>query len=268
MFRLIKIDFYKYSKSRTFWVLFITYVVTMTASIVGIEQFLNSAVLSKTGSDSAVPIPKFSFYAFPYVWHNMAYLAGMFKIFLALIIVFFVSNEFSYRTMRQNVMNGMSRNQFVWSKVIFVVLLSLVATLILFFPSLVMGIIKTKVLTWELVTRKLFFLPAYFLELTAFGSFALFIAFLLRRSALAIGLLSFYYLILERIIAYKLPDEVAAFLPVKAMGNLIDVPNSALMKLFGVNFREYVATQDILVSSAWMIIFVAAAFLLIRKRDI
>ena len=86
MFRLIKIDFYKYSMSRTFWVLFITYLVTMTASIVGIEQFLNSTVLSKSGSDSAVHIPKFSFYAFPYVWHNMAYLAGMFKIFLAALL--------------------------------------------------------------------------------------------------------------------------------------------------------------------------------------
>lgn len=268
MFRLIKIDFYKYSKSRTFWVLFITYLVTMTASIVGIEQFLNSTVLSKSGSDSAVPIPKFSFYAFPYVWHNMAYLAGMFKIFLALIIVFFVSNEFSYRTLRQNVMNGMSRNQFVWSKVLFVVLLSLAATLILFLPSLLMGLFKTKILTWEIVTRKLFFLPAYFLELIAFGSFALFIAFLLKRSALAIGLLAFYYFILERIIAFKLPDEIAAFLPVKAMGNLIDIPNSSLMKLFGVNFREYVAGQDIIVSLAWMIIFVTAIFLLMRKRDI
>jgi len=267
MLRLIKIDFYKYSKSRTFWVLFITYLVTMTASIIGIEQFLNSA-LSKAGSDSAVPIPKFSFYSFPYVWHNMAYLAGMFKIFLALIIIFFVSNEFSYRTLRQNVMNGMSRNEFVWSKVLFVVLLSIVATLILVFPSMIMGLIKTKMFTWELFTRKLFFIPAYFLELLAFGSFALFIAFLVRRSALAIGLLAFYYIVLERIIAYYLPDDIASFLPLKTFGNLVDVPNSALMKLFGVNFREYVATQDILVALAWMIIFVGGVFLLMRKRDL
>ncbi len=247
--------------------LFITYLVTMTASIVGIEQFLNNA-LTNTGADSAVPIPKFSFYSFPYVWHNMAYLAGMFKIFLALIIVFFVSNEFSYRTLRQNIMNGMSRNEFVWSKILFVVLLSLAATLILFFPSLIMGLLKTKVLTWEVATRKLFFILAYFLELLAFGSFALFVAFLLKRSALAIGLLAFYYFILERIIAYKLPDEVAAFLPIKAIGNLVDVPNSNLMKLFGVNFREYVATQDIIVSIVWMAIFIGSVFFMMRKRDI
>ncbi len=267
MFRLIKIDFYKYSKSRTFWVLFITYIVTMTASIVGVEQFLNTA-LSKAGTDSAVPIPRFSFYSFPYVWHNMAYLAGMFKIFLALIIVFFVSNEFSYKTLRQNIMNGMSRNEFIWSKILFVVLLSLAATLILFFPSLVMGLIKTKVLTWSVVVKKLFFLPAYFLELMAFGSFALFVAFLVRRSALAIGLLAFYYFVLERIVAYKLPDEVAAFLPIKAMGSLIDVPNSNLMKLFGVNFREYVDMQDILVTLFWMTVFIVSLFYMMRNRDI
>ena len=267
MLRLIKIDFYKYSKSRVFWVLFITYLVTMTVSIAGIEQFLNNT-LTNAGSDSAVPIPKFSFYSFPYVWHNMAYLAGMFKIFLALIIVFFVSNEFSYRTLRQNVMNGMSRNEFVWSKILFVVLLSLAATLILFFPSLIMGLLKTKVLTWAVVTKKLFFILAYFLELLAFGSFALFVAFLLKRSALAIGLLAFYYFILERIIAYKLPDEVAAFFPVKAIGSLIDVPNSNLMKLFGVNFREYVAMQDIIVTIVWMTIFIVSLFFMMRKRDI
>ena len=267
MFRLIKIDFYKYGKSRTFWVLFITYLVTMTASIIGIEQFLNKA-LAQTGADSAVPIPKFSFYSFPYVWHNMAYLAGMFKIFLALIIIFFVTNEFSYRTLRQNVMNGMSRNEFIWSKILFVVIISLAATLILLFPSMLMGIIKTKVLTWEVATRKSFFILAYFYELLVFGSFALFIAFLVKRSALAIGLLAFYYFILEKIIVYKLPDDIAAFLPIKAMGSLVDVPNSGLMKLFGVNFREYVATQDIIVSFVWMTIFITGVFLLMRKRDI
>ena len=267
MIRLIKIDFYKYSKSKTFWVLFITYAVTMTVSIFGIEHFLNE-ILGKAGPNSAVPIPKLSLYSFPYVWHNMAYLAGMFKIFLALIIVFFVSNEFNYRTMRQNVMNGMSRNEFVWSKVLFVVLLSVVAVVVLFVPSLIMGFAKTENLTWELFTRKLFFVPAYFLELLAFGSFAMFIAFLLQRSALSIGLLAFYYFLLERIIVFKLPEKVAGFLPVHAIGNLIDIPNSSLMRIFGVNFREYVPLQDLIVTIVWMLIFVSGSFWLMRKKDI
>jgi len=84
MNKLIKIDYRKYAHSRSFWVLSALYVVLVVFVFMVIESFLNH-VMTNVGKGSSVTIPGFSLYSFPYVWHNMAYLAGFFKIFLALI---------------------------------------------------------------------------------------------------------------------------------------------------------------------------------------
>lgn len=267
MIRLIKIDFRKYFYSRTFWILTLLYLALMVMVFFGIEHFLNKVVHNAT-TNSAVPIPSFSLYSFPYVWQNMAYLAGFFKIFPALIVLIFVTAEFNYKTLRQNVMNGMSRGEFLLSKVLFVFLYAAIAALVLFFSAYILGTTHTQDSFQGSVFTHSGFILAYFLEVFTFSTMALLIGFLVKRSGLAIGTLILYYYILEPIIAFKLPDSISSFLPVKSMSNLIDVPNSSLMKIFGVNFREYVATQDVLMCLFYALLFVAIVWFLLRKSDL
>ena len=266
MLRLIKIDFKKYAYSRTFWVLLLIYFVLIVAVFFGMEKFINQ-VLNSAKTSAQIPVPDFSLYSFPYVWQNLAFLGGFFKIFIALIVVIFVTNEYSYKTIRQNVMNGMSREQFLASKVLFALLLSLSASIIMFVSGIVLGLGHTAELSISLVFPKMEFIAAYFLELATFSLLAMFTAFLLVRSGLAIGLLAIYYYIGENILTFMLPENISRFLPVESIGNLIDVPNSALMKMFGVNFSEVVSIPDVFICGFWSIFFIGMTYLLLRNRD-
>jgi len=267
MLRLLKIDFRKYFFSRTFWVLISIYTVLLVLLFFSIEKVLNNLVTEQS-QGAPIPIPGFSLYTFPLVWHNLTFLAGYFKIFLALIALIFVTNEFTYKTMRQNVMNGMSRGQFLASKVLFIFILSFLSVFILFLSGLYLGIQKSEVVSLDLVFEKIGFLPAYFVELFTFCSMALLIGFLVKNSGLAIGLLAIYYLIIEGIISYLLPDTVSKYLPVEAMGNMIDIPNSSLMKMFGVNFSEVVSMPDLVTSIVYSVVFIGTIYLILRRSDI
>jgi ABC-type transport system involved in multi-copper enzyme maturation permease subunit len=230
------------------------------------EKFVNQ-VVSSAKTNASIPVPDFSLYSFPYVWQNLAFLGGFFKIFIALIVVIFVTNEYSYKTIRQNVMNGLSREQFLASKVLFSFLLSFSASFVLFFSGLALGLTHTEELDFALVVSKMGFIAAYFLELFTFSLLAMFTGFLLQRSGLAIGLLAVYYYIGENILGFMLPDKIAQYLPVESMGNLIDVPNSALMRMFGVNFSETVSLPDVMICSIWSLLFVGMTWLMLRNRD-
>ena len=230
------------------------------------EKFINQAI-SSAKTNAAIPVPDFSLYSFPYVWQNLAFLGGFFKIFIALIVVIFVTNEYSYKTIRQNVMNGMSREQFLASKVLFSVLLSFSAALILFLSGMALGLGHTEELDSVSVFSKMEFIGAYFLELLTFSLLAMFTGFLLKRSGLAIGLLAVYYYIGENVLSFMLPDRISNYLPVESMANLIDVPNSALMRMFGVNFSEFVSVPDVFICSAWSLLFVGMTWLLLKNRD-
>lgn len=267
MKRLVKIDFRKYSHNRTFWVLSALYVVLVVFVFMVTESFLNN-VMSHVGKNSPVNIPNFSLYSFPYVWHNMAFIAGFFKIFLALIVIIFVTNEYSYKTIRQNVMSGMSRVAFLFSKVLFVFFITLAVTIVLFLSALLLGFFHTEHLTAALVFSKMFFVPAYFLEVFTFLLLAMLFAFVLQKQGLAIAIFALYYYVLEPIIAFKLPDGVARFLPIKMITHLIDVPNSSLMKLFGVNFRETISWVDIWGCLGYSILFIGLVYLFLKNRDL
>ncbi len=267
MIRLIKIDYRKYFYSRTFWILTVMYLLLMAMVFFGMETFLNN-VLKSNIKNGGVPIPEFSLYSFPYVWQNLAYLAGYFKIFPALIVLIFITSEFNYKTLRQNVMNGMSRWEFLFSKVIFVFIYSFLSALILFLCSLVLGLIYTPTDYEGSVFARSGFALAYLLEIFTFSSLGLMIGFLVKRSGLAIGTLILYYFILERIIAYYLPESIGNLLPAYVIRNLIDVPNSSLMKLFGFNFRQFVDLQHVFLSLGYSALFILVVWLYLRKKDL
>ena len=56
---------------------------------------------------------KSGFFNFPYIWHFTTYIASWLKIFLAVIIVSMIANEYSYGTLKQNLIDGMSKKEFL-----------------------------------------------------------------------------------------------------------------------------------------------------------
>ncbi len=53
---------------------------------------------------------------FPFIWHFNTYVAAWLKFFLAIVIVSMMANEYSYGTLKQNLIDGLSKQEFILSK--------------------------------------------------------------------------------------------------------------------------------------------------------
>ncbi len=267
MKKLLKIEWLKNAGNVVFWIVVGLYALSIITEMFGAEAFINK-VTSDVSRKSPIPIPNLSIYTFPLVWHNITYLAGFLKPLLAFIVILLITNEYSFRTIRQHLINGLSRTEWFLSKVLFIGALSLFSVILVLLSGLILGLLHSKEAVISDVFGNLEFFGAYFIELLGISSFALVLSVLLKRSGLTIVGFSVYYIIIEPLIRFNIDDNIAQRLPMKSFGNLIDVPNTSLMKLFGVNFREFIRITDVLFALGYIAIFLIVSYLVIKKRDV
>ncbi|PKP27579.1 MAG: hypothetical protein CVU06_01635, partial [Bacteroidetes bacterium HGW-Bacteroidetes-22] len=112
--KLLTIEMLKIGSYRLFWVLIFILAAGLAASFWGVESILQEAT-DDARHNSPIPIPDISLYSFPGVWHNLTFMAGtrMFLLLPAFVIILLVTNEYTFRTVRQNVIDGLSRDQIV-----------------------------------------------------------------------------------------------------------------------------------------------------------
>ncbi|MFK5098226.1 hypothetical protein, partial [Klebsiella pneumoniae] len=65
-------------------------------------------------------------FVFPEVWQTVAYFSSFFVLLPSILVIMLVTNEYTYKTHRQNIIDGWSRNEFLLSKLIDVAIISLV----------------------------------------------------------------------------------------------------------------------------------------------
>ncbi len=268
MINLLNIELKKITPNKTFWVLVSMYVILTSLILFGIQGFMNEFSKEIT-RNAPVEVPLFSLYRFPSIWHNLTYIVGFLKIFLGVVVIILVTNEYSFKTIRQNVITGLSRTNVMTAKVLLTFILSAGATLLVFIVGLVLGFINTPSISFLKIFNNTNFLFAYFLEIFTFLLFALLIGFLFKRSGLSIGFLLLYTYIIEPLILYKLPDAADRFMPLEAASNLIGLPKTSIMNLLNqYDFRNYVAIEDVFVSAGFCALFIYLIYLIMRKRDL
>lgn len=223
---------------------------------------------------------------FPYIWHFNTYIAAILKFFLAIVIVSMMANEYSYGTLKQNLIDGMSKQEFILSKFLTVVVFAFVSTIFVFIMSLILGYSFSSYTEFRIVFTDLQYLLAYFIKLVGFFSICLFLGILVKRSAFAIGFL-FVWNILESILKGilnfkvfpegKTAENITQFLPLESMSNLIVEPFSRLSVVKNIqtaiggagNGKDYsVNFTAILIVLAWTVIFMLMSYKLLKKRDL
>ncbi len=267
MITYLRIESRKLIYSNTFWIITGLHALFLIVAITGAEAFINKG-LQNAENSSPTAIPLVSLYAFPMVWHNVAYLSGFFKIFMAFLVIIFITAEFSYKTIRQHIIFGMGRTSFFISKFLMVIVIGFYLTLLTALVAFLLGINHAESLDWSIVYNKSWFLAAYFLEVFTFLVFALFTALLLQKTGLSLIVFAAYIYVGEPILRSIIGDPVASYLPAKAISNLIVAPNTALLELIGVSFRESVRLTDVLLSLSYLVLFTILSILLIKKRDL
>jgi ABC-2 type transport system permease protein len=266
MNRLFKIELIKLRSNASFWVLTSLHVAIVLLVVLSGKIFLNSLSFGDHHIEGLANPGNIPIYQFPDVWHNIAYVAAYLKFMLAIYVIISITSEISYNTLRQNIMNGLSRAEFIISKLFLIGMLALCSAVFLFLSGLIIGLISTPDIQLHYVIKYSGFIPAYFLELTAYLIFALLIGLLIKRTGLAMGLLFLYTLIIEPLIVFRFKtDWIKGLFPLKAINNLIHMPFG---KYVFREVQDYVSFKEIIIVVLYIALFIYLINLLLKKRDL
>lgn len=282
MRRLLYIEFHKLKYSRASKVLSIIYFALLTSIALIAAIKFDIGPIKFHLADQGI-------FNFPYIWHFNTYMAATFKFFLLLVIVSMMANEYSYKTLKQNLIDGLSKKEFILSKFYTVIAFAFISTIFVFVTSLILGAIYSDFNELSIIFSDLNYLLAFFIKLVGFFSFGLFLGILIKRSAFAVAAMV-VWLIIESIFKGYLywtfkdlktsteeaVNSVMQFFPLEAMANLIKEPFTRLGAVksvanqIGENFtKDYSVNYiNIVIVLIWTLIFIYASFLLLKKRDL
>jgi ABC-type transport system involved in multi-copper enzyme maturation permease subunit len=278
MKRLLAIELQKIWKNKASRVLTLAYFVILSFIALIASVKFNIGSFQLRIADEGI-------FNFPYIWHFNTYIASILKFFLAIVIVSMMANEYSYGTLKQNLIDGMSKKEFVLSKFLTVFVFAGSSAVFVFIMSLILGLCFSSYTEIGIIFSELEYILAYFVKLTGFFSFCLFLGILIKRSAFALGFLLIWNIvegIISGLISFKLFPEgntasyITMFLPLESMSNLIVEPFTRLsfVKTIGTQIgvtqiKDYgVHWYGILIVVMWILIFMLLSYKLLQKRDL
>lgn len=278
MKRLLSIELQKIWKNKSSRVLTLTYFILLSFIALIASIKFDIGPIHIDAAETGI-------FNFPYIWHFNTYVADYLKFFLAIVIVSMMANEYSYGTLKQNLIDGMSKKEFILSKFLTVILFALGSTVFVFIMTIILGLSFSSYTEMGIIFSDLNYLLAYFVKLVGFFSFCLFLGILVKRSAFALGFLLVLYFFegivygLLRWLVFNTSepvDKILAFFPLHSMSNLIVEPISRLsvIKSIGTqigvqNVKDYsVHFTSILIVLVWTVIFMLMSYKLLKKRDL
>lgn len=276
MFRLLNIELYKIYHNKASRNLIVVYFMLLTSiALISLIKFEIGPIKFNLAEQGV--------FDFPAIWHINTFIAALLKFFLLLVIVSMMSNEYSFKTLKQNLIDGLSKKEFLLSKFYTVIAIAAVSTIFVFILSLALGLFYSSYNEIGIISSGLEFILAFFVKLVCYFSFGLFLGILIKRSAFAIGAFIVWFVIEQivfLILLWKLgsksmAQEIKNFFPLEAMQVLIIEPTSRLgivktvskqMELEAVNYA--VTPLKLIVVLIWTVIFICLAYSLLKKRDL
>ena len=140
MFNLFKIEWLKIKTYKTFWILFLSFVIFYPVAFYFtankfMERVSTSASLQEQILKSMLDVP----FVFPKVWHAASWMGGLFFVVIGMLFILLITNEVQYRTHRQNIIDGWSRMDFLKAKFSLLIFFVLVCTALVFIMGLIVG---------------------------------------------------------------------------------------------------------------------------------
>ena len=223
MLERLKIEWMKIKPYRVFWVIFIVYLV----AIFGVNYIVYSIVESVYNAKELKGAPQMLIgthpYAFPNTWHTTAYTASWLLVLPGLLMIILCTNEFNFKTHRQNVIDGWSRIQFITVKFGLVVIMALASTVMVTITAYVIGLIKGD----SFDADKMEYILFYFINALSYIMTALLLALLFRRGGLGIIVFVAYIFFVDNILMAVLNKYLfpaGRYLPLQSSDNLVPFP--------------------------------------------
>jgi hypothetical protein len=274
MIRAFQLEWLKIRHYKVFWILLGMYLIALLV-IASFGTFFLEYLKNQGADFDGIDPTILPIYDFPDIWQNTTYLGSFLKVFLAFIVIISVNNDVTYNTMRQNIIDGISKWEFLLSKLLLIFFLGLVSSLFLFLAGLVNGSIYSHVMGLEYIFDELEFFLAYFFDIVVYCSLAFLLVLLIRKSGFVIIALALYTLMFEPILTTFLTyssvtrdgvwPEIAQYFPIKGLNDMIPVPYPKYI------FREIVDNvpwKPVLISIGWFAIYLSSIMFILKKRDL
>ena len=278
--RLLSIELYKIWHNRTSRFLILSYFILIFS--ISILSTINVEI-----GPIKFNLAEQGIFNFPYIWHFNTFMIALLKIFFAIIIVAMVGNEYSYNTLKQNLIDGLSKADFLKTKLYAILAFVLTSTLLVFVVSLILGGIYSDYNEFPIIFSDLEYLFAYAVKLFGFFTFCLFLSILIKRSAFALGLLALWQVaegIAYGLMKWKLSDfipqlsaeQVIVYFPLNALSNLIKEPFTRLSAIqniadqIGEGFtKDYgISVFNLTIVLLWFALFIWGSYGLLKRRDL
>ena len=189
MINLLQIEWLKIKRYTGFILLSSFFVLGAVAVNIIVYLFIKNVL-------SEVEVSKLFLGAYPFgfdkVWTTVSYYSSFFLMLPALLMVILITNEFNYKTHRQNIIDGWSRFEFLKVKLAMAVLFALACTLVVIITALIFGLTSGTDFSLNGFENIGYFL----LKAISYNMVAILISLLTKRSGVAIALF-FIYTIFE-----------------------------------------------------------------------
>lgn len=267
MLNLFKIEWLKIRTYRTFWILFLGFLIFFPLAFYFSASKYMEAMGIRSGKveEELLKAMLDAPFVFPKVWHAASWMGGLFFILIGMLFILLITNEVQYRTHRQNIIDGWSRMDFLKAKFSLVIFFVLVSTALVFLCGLLVGI------TFSTSKAGIFdgvYNVGYFALMAAlYLMLAYLVAILVKRTGLSIIIYFAIVCILDNVLwlIFTLKDsQIGYFMPLEAVDSL--VPNPFKPKIME---RRTVADFTLVIAAA---LYITAYFYIIvsyfRKTDL
>ena len=268
MLHLLHIEWLKLKNYRTFWILLLISMVSIPAFNYTLYDMMDNS-FPKINGKSILGSP----FAFPDVWQTVSWNSSLLMLIPAILIITLITNEFTYKTHRQNVIDGLSRGQFINVKIIEVLILSVLITGVVFVTGFCFGQYGNPKVAGVLPFSEVRFVFFFFVEMITYSMIAFVIGLLVKRAGLAMGIF-FIYMIIEQVVVGILRNKYKIngvdYLPQETSDMLIQQPYA----------RKLLATPDklaaweshipyyLLVAAIYLLLYVLVVNWRFRKSDL
>lgn len=266
MKKLLSIEYQKLKKLNALKIILLVYAVLSPLVLHLLYKFFSMIL-------SALPGLAWDPYQFPDIWRFATYTSSYFNVLMGVIVVIAVTNEFSYRTFKQNVIDGLSIKEVILSKFIVVVFLSTIVSAYTFLVALLFGLFNGGT---ENILVDINYIVIYYLQTLCYFSFAFLFAVLLKRPAISIIFFILAF-VLETIIGSMFSaagfEKAYAFFPLNAFSKLTPLPIfEELLKTAQEQAQQVPfllsMNVNILLSVGYMGLFFFIAYRVMKKRDL
>jgi ABC-2 type transport system permease protein len=257
---LLKIEWLKLRKYTAFKVLAICFGLGVIATNY-LVYVVNKNIVQQVPAGG---MASFSPYTFDMTWQTTSYATGFILLLPAMLLAILITNEYSYKTHRQNIIDGLSREQFISTKLMLALLFAIAATLLVFFTALIFGAASGTSFSLNKISSVGFF----FLKALTYNLFAVLISVLVKRTGFAIGII-FIYIGAENIISQvllglsiKLKTEqkfdignMGDYLPLNAADGLLEFPENPVKSLSKVIMPDDITSLVLALALGYLFLF-------------